>query len=149
MQSSKLHHHWCNIIVLPSFRSSLRSTRKQKLVSFPAVFVLSITTLQILNTDIGYANPTVPTCSRCRQTNAWTSRLSIALSPSCLYLASTQSSTDLSTSSFSTTILPYRIRKESSSSNARNYRQVILPIVRLGLIGPRSWVYRWKDLSVK
>ena len=44
---------------------------------------------------------------------------------------------------------PVWIRKESLSWNARNYRQVILPIVRLGLIGPQSWVYRWKDLSVK
>lgn len=129
--------------------TGLCKVRSSITIAFIPILVTKYAQAEILNTDIGYANPTVPTCSRCRQTNAWTSRLSIALSPSCLYLASTQSSTDLSTSSFSTTILPYRIRKESSSSNARNYRQVILPIVRLGLIGPRSWVYRWKDLSVK
>lgn len=117
--------------------TGLCKVRSSITIAFIPILVTKYAQAEILNTDIGYANPTVPTCSRCRQTNAWTSRLSIALSPSCLYLASTQSSTDLSTSSFSTTILPYRIRKESSSSNARNYRQVILPIVRLGLIGPK------------
>ncbi|KIJ93336.1 hypothetical protein K443DRAFT_684619 [Laccaria amethystina LaAM-08-1] len=47
-------------------------------------------TLQVLDTDIGYTNPKASTCSRCRQTNAWASRQSIAF-PSCPHLPLSQS----------------------------------------------------------
>ena len=131
---------------MPSLRSSLRSTRKQKFVSFRAVFVLSITTLQVLN-----ATPT--------------RRPHLLLLPSNRCLDFTVHAyffcpfLQLSSSSFDSIVNgPVRplILTHNPISDPQgifvferwNYRK-ILPIVRLGLIGPQGWVYRWKDLSVK
>ena len=135
-------------LVLPSLRSSLR-IRASRSSSVSQLFLYF---QSLLCRSSMLRQPDGPTCSYCHQTDAWTSPfmpIFFALSYSCPHLPSTQSSTDLSALSFSPTI-PYRMMDPQGIFvfERCNYHK-ILPIVRLGLIGPQSWVYRWKDLSVK